>query len=91
MSIEISNLSNVYKVKGTLNKRNVSKFEREFENALERFDNIVLNIQNLETVDKHGVKAFAHLQQMSNNQKKQLSIIGSGCESLYKFFKTGKI
>jgi len=88
MNLEITNVNNIYKLKGVLNKRNVHEFHRQFQRVFEKLDTIILNIQGLETIDRHGVIALANLHNDSINKQKQLSIIGYGNSSLFNYFKS---
>ena len=44
MNLEITNVNNIYKLKGVLNRRNVHEFQRQFQRVLETLDTIILNI-----------------------------------------------
>ncbi len=88
MNLEITNVNNIYKLKGVLNRRNVHEFQRQFQRVLETLDTIILNIQGLETIDRHGVIALANLHNDSLNKQKRLSIIGCGNSSLFNYFKS---
>ncbi len=88
MSLRITNSNNFFKVKGTLDRKSVNAFLNEFKEIFEVKNSIILSIEDLDKIDKAGVKALTQLHQESVTNNKQLSIIGSGCKELYDHFKT---
>ncbi len=90
MNLEIKNANSFFKVKGTLNKKNVSHFENEFKNFLEMFNAITVSLEDLVNIDRHGVKAIERLQSNALSQNKRLSIIGAGNSNLYSHFKAAE-
>lgn len=90
MELRITNCNNFFKLKGSLNKKNIQLFINEFEEAFERFDKLTISIEGLENVDRFGVNALANLHDESLKTNKQLSIIGVGCKDLYDHFKTNE-
>lgn len=87
MNLEISHVNNIYKLRGTLNRRNVKTFQKELSDAFEKLNAIILSVEELESIDRYGVNALAQLHNESLAQKKSLSIIGYGCKDLYNYFK----
>jgi anti-anti-sigma regulatory factor len=88
MDFKISNCNNFFKVKGILNKNNVSLFNDEFNNIFDRVNNLTISIQDIISMDKYGVDAILELHERALAKNKKLSIIGSGCKELYDHFKT---
>lgn len=88
MDFQITNCNNFFKVKGILNKKNVSLFNDEFNNIFESVNNLTISIQEIESMDKYGVEAIAKLHEEALAKNKRLSIIGFGCKELYDHFKT---
>lgn len=88
MDLRITSCNNFFKLKGILNKNNVSEFQFEFKEAFKRFDTLTISVEGLESVDREGVNALADLHAQSIKSNIQLSIVGMGCKELYDHFKT---
>jgi len=67
---------------------NLKTFNSHFANIFDKLDNILLDIENVESIDRSGVMALAKLHNESISKSKQLSIIGIGCKDLYEHFKS---
>jgi ABC-type transporter Mla MlaB component len=87
MDLEITNYNNRFEIKGTLNKRSLKTFKRHFATIFDKFDEILLDIEHIEKVDRYGVMALADLHKESIVKTKSLSIIGYGCNELFEYFK----
>ena len=87
MDLQITNYNNRFKIKGTLNKLSLKTFNAKFANIFDKADEILLDIENVESIDRAGVMALARLHNESINKSKRLSIIGLGCKDLYEHFK----
>ncbi|MBC3757061.1 MULTISPECIES: STAS domain-containing protein [Hyunsoonleella] len=90
MELRITSCNNFYKLKGVLNKSNVDAFQTEFKDAFQKFNNLTISIEGLESVDRYGVNALMDLHEESLKTAKQLSIVGLGCKELYDHFKTNE-
>jgi len=88
MDLQITNYNNSFKIKGSLNKLNLSTFNAHFSNVFDKLDDVLINIENVESIDRDGVMALAKLHNESINKAKRLSIVGFGCKELYDHFKT---
>lgn len=88
MNLEITSYNNQFKIKGVLNRQNVSVFNSEFKNIFEKFNSLILSIEGLSSIDRYGVNALAQLHNESITQNKNLSIVGLGCDDLYEHFKS---
>jgi anti-anti-sigma regulatory factor len=88
MDLQISNYNNRFQIKGTLNKLNIKTFNDYFTNIFDRLDEILLDIESIESIDRAGVMALARLHNESIVKSKRLSIIGLGCKELYQHFKS---
>ena len=88
MDLQITNYNNRYQIKGTLNKLNLKIFNAHFSNIFDKFDEILLDIERVESIDRAGVMALARLHNESISKSKSLSIIGLGCKELYQHFKS---
>ena len=88
MNIEITSYNNQFKIRGVLNRQNVNVFNSEFKNIFEKFNSLTLSIEGLTSIDRYGVNALAQLHNESISRRKNLSIIGMGCDDLYEHFKS---
>jgi len=88
MDLQITNYNNHFRIKGTLNKVNLKTFNAHFANIFDKLDEILINIEKVESIDRAGVMALARLHNESITKSKRLSIIGLGCKELYDHFKS---
>ena len=88
MDLQITNYNNRFQIKGTLNKLNLKTFNSYFANIFEKLDDVLVDIESVESIDREGVMALAKLHNESITKSKRLSIIGFGCKELYHHFKT---
>lgn len=88
MDLQITNYNNHFRIKGTLNKVNLKTFNAHFDNIFDKLDEILINIEKIESIDRDGVMALARLHNESITKSKRLSIIGLGCKELYDHFKS---
>ena len=88
MELEITRNKNFFTIKGILNKKSVDLFKKEFSHVFDTLNSVTISIENIEWMDRYGVKAFAKLHSEAVSKNKKLSIIGLGCKDLYDHFKT---
>ena len=88
MDLQITNYNNRFQIKGTLNKLNLNVFNAHFSNVFDKRDEVLLDIERVESIDRAGVMALARLHNESINKSKRLSIIGLGCKELHEHFKS---
>jgi uncharacterized protein YdcH (DUF465 family) len=88
MDLQITSYNNRFQIKGTLNKLNLKIFNAHFSNIFDKLDEVLLDIERIESIDRAGVMALARLHNESINKSKSLSIIGLGCKELYQHFKS---
>lgn len=87
MDLQITNYNNRFQIKGTLNKVNIKTFNAHFSDVFDKLDDILLDIESVESIDRTGVMALARLHNESILKSKRLSIVGIGCKELYDHFK----
>lgn len=87
MNLKITSSSNFFKLKGILDKNSLELFEQEFENIFEKVSTLTISIEEVEWMDRYGVKAMTGLHNEAIMKNKKLSIIGLGCKELYEHFK----
>lgn len=88
MELKITNCNNFFKIKGSLNKSNLGVFQSEFKNIFDKLDSITISIEDVTSMDRYAVNAFADLHRESIARHKNLSIVGLGCKDLYNHFKS---
>ena len=88
MNLEIIKHPTFFQVKGTLTKFNLHLFKKEFSNIFDKYDSLIINIEDLTRIDRYGVNVLAQLHNESLAKRKKLSIIGMGCDDLYEHFKS---
>ncbi|WP_178987255.1 hypothetical protein [Winogradskyella schleiferi] len=91
MDLQITNYNNRYQIKGTLNKMNLKTFNSHFANIFDKLDDILVDIEQVKSIDRAGVMALAKLHNESITKSKKLSIIGLGCKELYQHFKSEEV
>ncbi|HMC01145.1 MAG TPA: STAS domain-containing protein [Flavobacteriaceae bacterium] len=91
MALEIVNLGDTFEIKGSLNKSNVQKFKSHFENIFNQTSRLVINIDELSSIDNYGVLAFEDLYKESLEKDKKLFITGYGCREMYEHLKAMKV
>jgi len=79
------------KVKGNLVKLNIRTFLHELKNSLDHADDIILNLQELNSIDNHGVNAIARLHNEALSKKKKLAIIGFSASKPASNFENTKV
>ena len=87
MNLKITHHHNFFKLKGILDKRSLYVFQQEFNDIFERVNSLTISIEEVEWMDKYGVKAMTSLHDEALLKNKKLSIIGLGCKELYEHFK----
>jgi anti-anti-sigma regulatory factor len=87
MNLKITHSHNFFKLKGILDKQSLGVFQNEFNNIFERVNALTISIEEIEWMDRYGVKAMTGLHDEAILKNKKLSIIGLGCKELYEHFK----
>jgi len=88
MVLEISNCDNCYKIKGDLTKKNLAVFQHAFKNIFDKIEDLTINIESLDSIDRDGVSAIAKLHNSAISKNKKLTIVGLGCKELIDHIKT---
>ena len=87
MDLKITHSHNFFKLKGILDRNSLDLFQREFSNIFEKVNALTISIEEVEWMDRYGVKAMTSLHNEALMKNKKLSIIGLGCRELYEHFK----
>jgi len=88
MVLEITNCENCYKIKGNLTKENLGLFQHTFKNIFSKINELTINIEGLDGIDRDGVSAITKLHNNAISNNKKLTIVGLGCKELYQHIKT---
>jgi ABC-type transporter Mla MlaB component len=88
MNLRITNCNNFFKIKGELNKKSLAIFNEEFHDIFNRVSRLTISIEDVNCMDRHGIKALTELHDEAISKNKSMAIIGFGSEDLYNQFKT---
>ena len=88
MALEITNSLDTFKVTGTLNKTNVKKFQNHFKNIFNTTSELVININELKSIDNEGVSAFEEIYKQSLKAHKPFFITGLGSKEMFDHLRT---
>jgi anti-anti-sigma regulatory factor len=87
MVLEIVDSNETFEIKGILDKSNVEKFQSHFKEFLNTSNQLVLNIDELERIDRAGVLAFEELYKQSLLNHKRLFITGLGSRDIFEHLR----
>ena len=88
MALEIINLDEAFEIKGILNKSNVEKFQLHFKDIFNTTNQLVINIDELESIDNEGVSAFEEIYKQSIQNHKRFYITGLGSRDMFEHLRT---
>lgn len=83
MALAIEKLHNVFYVKGTIDYLSSHFFKKYIELQLFKYQNIVIEINQVQKIDRLGMDTLALLYRFSLEKKKDLKFIGYGCKEIY--------
>ncbi|TXE09704.1 hypothetical protein FUA26_09450 [Seonamhaeicola algicola] len=88
MSLIINTAKNNYQLIGELTKTNAKDLEKVLNKGLKKFNKVVINIEEVSAIDRHGVNIITKVHQAALNSNKSIAIIGYGCKDLYNHINT---
>jgi len=88
MALEITDLNETFEIKGILDKSNVEKFQSHFKDFFSTSSQLVINIDELEHIDRVGVFAFEELYKQSLLNHKRFYITGLGSREIFEHLRT---
>lgn len=83
MDLSIERLHNVFYIKGTIDYLSSHFLKKYMELQLFKHQNIVVEINQVQKIDRYGMDALALLYRFSLEKKKGLKFIGYGCKDIY--------
>ncbi|MBT8304292.1 MAG: STAS domain-containing protein [Bacteroidia bacterium] len=87
MGLQIIDLQDCYQVKGELNKANVDTFSTYFKEVIRTADEVTINIEELDSIDRVGVNALVKLYAQSLENQSKFFIVGLGSKELHEHFR----
>lgn len=88
MILNITGYNNFFKIKGILNKKSVQQFNEALYSVLDLNNEIIISLEDLDTIDHYGLTAIAKLHNEAITKNKRLSIVGCGNNNLLEYFKS---
>ncbi len=88
MGLEIIEQQECYQVKGALNKSNVDTFTTYFKEVIKSSEQVTINIEGLDSIDRIGVNALVKLYGQSLENHSKFFIVGLGSKELHDHFRT---
>lgn len=84
MALTIKQQENIFKVEGHINSTTAKQFKNHLEFLLLYTKSLTINIDNVEEIDKNGMRAFHDLYTTALTYNKKFEIIGYGCKDIYE-------
>lgn len=91
MSLEILRKNEVFYLNGKLNTLTARSFIFHFELMIKQLNTIVINIDNINEIDKDGLEAIKKIKNLAFKKNKTFSIIGYGCKEIYDDFNHNNV
>ena len=88
MVLEICICDNCFKIKGNLTRKYLHTFQQTFKNVFDKIDDLIVNIEELNAIDRDGVSALTKLHNQALTLNKKLTIVVLGDKELYEHFKS---
>ncbi len=88
MGLQIIDQKECFQVMGALNKANVDTFTTYFKEVIKDSQEVTINIEGLDSIDRVGVNALVKLYSQSLENQSKFFIIGLGSKDLHEHFST---
>tara|TARA_R110000868_G_scaffold93545_1_gene258666 strand:- start:302 stop:550 length:249 start_codon:yes stop_codon:yes gene_type:complete len=82
MGLKIFEKNGTFQVIGNVNHENVGLFQSHLENNLAKLKSVTLDVNQISSIDKTGIKALRTLYKKAFLVGKSFSIIGYGCKDI---------
>ena len=87
MELQIFEKNGTFKVAGNVNHNTVAIFQSQLEQRLSQLQSVTLDVNQISSIDKAGIKALRSLYKKAFLIGKSFSIIGYGCKDIYNEFR----
>lgn len=88
MTLEICICDNCFKIKGDLTKKYLHIFQQAFNDVFDKIDDLIVNIEELNAIDREGVRAITKLHNQALTKQKKLTLVGLDNIDLYTQFRS---
>ncbi len=86
MSLNISEKNGTFYLNGNINTTTSRFFIIQIEHSIQKYRNVVINIDNVNEIDRDGLAAINTLRAIALRNHKVFSILGYGCKEIYDHF-----
>ncbi len=83
MSLQIAEKKGVFNLNGKINSITSDFFKTYFKFKLKERNNVIVNIDNVNQIDKEGLQTIISLTIEAKDKGKFLTIVGYGCKEIY--------
>lgn len=88
MGLQIIDQKECYLIKGALNKSNIDTFTTYFKEVIRTSEQVTINIEDLDSIDRFGVNALVKLYAQSLENQAKFFIVGLGSKELHDHFRS---
>lgn len=88
MALKIIENQGIFELHGTLNSTTTKLFKQHFDLIVLTTKNLIINIDQLNFIDKSGVEVLKQLLHKGQMDHNRFSIVGNGCKDIYEEFRT---
>lgn len=86
MALQITQTNETYNLKGQINTSSRLYFTNFFKSLLLKERKIIVNIEEVNEIDKQGLQAVFLIIKAAQKINKKLVVIGYGCKDVYDEF-----
>ena len=91
MQPNITNNSGIFEIDGSIVTENAMAIKKQLESALDHSDEVIVNLDKVESIDITGVNALAKLYKKAAKKNKALYLIGKENKNLEELFNATKM
>ncbi|MFY7671051.1 hypothetical protein ACOSP6_08155 [Tenacibaculum sp. MEBiC06402] len=91
MALQVTLKKEELHFEGRINSTTARLFIIHVEYYVEKFENILINIENVTEIDNDGMEAIKIVWAMTLRKNKDFSITGCGCKDIYDHFETSLV
>jgi len=86
MALKILEKKGTLYLDGSINTTTTKSFMKHIQFYVEKFENVIINIDKVKEIDIDGLQAIKSLWRSSLNENKNFYILGYGCKDIYDDF-----